>query len=43
MALRTIAKPSRARRLPGPKLSAADIADIECLIERQTQRLREIE
>jgi len=31
-----------AIRKPGPKLSAADIADIERLIERQHRRLKEI-
>jgi 4-hydroxy-tetrahydrodipicolinate synthase len=33
---------SSALRRPGPKLSAADIADIEYLIARQETRLREI-
>ncbi|HEY1942900.1 MAG TPA: dihydrodipicolinate synthase family protein [Roseiarcus sp.] len=33
---------SPALRKPGAKLSAADIADVERLIERQTKRLREI-
>jgi len=33
---------SAAIRKPGPKLSAADIADIERLIARQTKRLSEI-
>ncbi len=33
---------SAALRKPGPKLSAADVADVERLIERQTKRLREI-
>ncbi len=33
---------SSALRKPGAKLSAADIADVERLIERQTKRLREI-
>jgi len=33
---------SAAIRKPGPKLSSADIADIERLITRQTQRLKEI-
>ena len=33
---------SAAIRKPGPKLSSADIADIERLITRQTKRLKEI-
>jgi 4-hydroxy-tetrahydrodipicolinate synthase len=33
---------SAAIRKPGPKLSAADIADIDRLIERQQRRLKEI-
>ncbi len=33
---------SAAIRKPGPKLSAADIADIDLLIERQQRRLKEI-
>ena len=33
---------SPALRKPGVKLSAADVADVERLIERQTKRLREI-
>jgi 4-hydroxy-tetrahydrodipicolinate synthase len=33
---------SAALRKPGPKLSAADIADIERLVERQRRRLEEI-
>lgn len=33
---------SAAIRKPGPKLSSADIADIERLIARQTKRLKEI-
>jgi 4-hydroxy-tetrahydrodipicolinate synthase len=33
---------SAAIRKPGPKLSAADIADIDRLIERQERRLREL-
>ena len=33
---------SAAIRKPGPKLSAADIADIDMLMARQTQRLQEI-
>jgi 4-hydroxy-tetrahydrodipicolinate synthase len=33
---------SAAIRKPGPKLSTADIADIERLIARQTQRLKEL-
>ncbi|MBV8474469.1 MAG: dihydrodipicolinate synthase family protein [Hyphomicrobiales bacterium] len=33
---------SPALRKPGPKLSAADVADVERLIERQTKRLSEI-
>jgi 4-hydroxy-tetrahydrodipicolinate synthase len=34
---------SAAVRKPGPKLSAADILDIERLTQRQTKRLKEIE
>lgn len=33
---------SAAIRKPGPKLSAADVADIETLMARQTKRLREL-
>lgn len=33
---------SSALRMPGPRLSAADIADIERLVTRQTKRLREL-
>ncbi len=33
---------SAAIRKPGPKLSAADIADIDRLIARQEKRLREL-
>ncbi|SNT08944.1 4-hydroxy-tetrahydrodipicolinate synthase [Noviherbaspirillum humi] len=33
---------SEAVRKPGPKLSAADVADIERLVARQTRRLQEI-
>jgi 4-hydroxy-tetrahydrodipicolinate synthase len=34
---------SAAIRKPGPKLSSADIKDIERLTMRQTKRLKEIE
>ena len=34
---------SAAVRKPGPKLSAADIADIARLTQRQNKRLREIQ
>jgi 4-hydroxy-tetrahydrodipicolinate synthase len=34
---------SAALRKPGPKLSAFDIADIDLLIRRQTQRLQQVQ
>jgi len=33
---------SGAVRAPGPKLSAADLAEIEVLVARQTTRLKEL-
>ena len=41
-ALTTGAIASAAIRKPGPKLSAADIADIDRLIARQDKRLKEL-